>query len=676
MWHGDMPVSWEGPAVYRCQVTVGPNSRWMVFHGVSYLAEVFVDRILVAEHRGIWDAFTIDLGKYLHQTVNIEIRVTKNGGIRFPVKDVTSGFIPYVYHTFGGIFRPVEMCGDPPLLDPPAPPSRIDVRGGRIFADGKPFYARGILTWGWYPDTANPTPSQDAINQEIDKIQSFGFNLVKFCLWLPPHNYLEELDRRGMWAWLELPIWLPNPDEFPAMEEECLRIVSQYRRHPNILAWTAGCELSEGIRPDWRERFVRSIQEATGHPLVKDNSGGAEMYGGHPAEFGTFEDFHPYCEPMDYPGVLSALAPGPRPKLPALLGEFNDYDIFRPAHLMVENPPYWASPDPDLNEQGVRWQHDLPRIVAECRDTGLGDWLTENSAQLAENSMLQAEWMRQQAFDATRLQPWIDGWVLTGHRHTPISTAGVIDDNAQPVFPMETVRNWTADTSLMLFPRRVPPWVHGGNRAGFEHPTVRFAGPCQFLVATHTTTECTARLRWKVTNGAIGECPTVEIQPLEPTEVGRFTVDLIPGRYQLDLQFGATARSYSLTVVEPCQPFDTDFITRPTRTVARPFFREACLQYQDPAWAETGWQNDFDRLALVAPDQAIDPNCLQPNDEILLTRLDTRTFERLPYVVRSNGKIITTLMPEHPRGYQPPDLSKNPAAHDFARLVARLKGIV
>lgn len=674
VWHLQVPVAWEGPAIYRATAKVEPETPILLFHGASYLAEVFVDGQPVADHRGIWDAFTVDLTPWANQQVEFEVRVTKNGGRRFPVRDVASGFIPYVFHTFGGLFRPVEFVGPGFQLQKDAAQTGVTVDNGRIHVHGKPFYARGILTWGWYPQTANPHADLATIRAEVGHIQNAGFNLVKFCLWLPPHHYLQELHRRGIWAWIELPIWLPNPEatSLHQMEEECLRIVSQYRHHPNILAWTAGCELSEGIDPQWRKGLVEKIQALTGHPLVKDNSGGAEMYGGHPDEFGTFEDFHPYCEPMDYPGVLASLAPGPRSAMPALLGEFNDYDLFRPLHQWVDDCPYWASGDPEQNDQGVRWQHDLPAIIANCRDSELGEWLERHGNELALNSHLQSVWMRQRAFDATRLQSWIDGWVLTGLRHTPISSAGILDDNGEPAYPVQTLRQWTADTSLLLFPRRTPPWVNGGNRAGFEPPTVRFAGNCRFLAAVHSVVDVESTLRWNIEGVGSGECPATRVRALETAEVGSFTAELPAGRHRLELSFGGALREFPIHVTTPLDPFDLGVTHRPSATLSRPFFREACLHYQHPAWAETGWLNDFERLALVASDQTIDPCCLPQDAEILLTRLDTRTFERLPIAARIGNRIVTTLLPGCPRGDQPPDPSKNPAAHDFLRLVERL----
>lgn len=656
VWHLERPVTWEGPAKYRTRFFVPSGQSHLVFHGVSYRAEVFVQGEPVLVHDGIWDAFAVEIARWAGQEVEVMVRVTKNGGPTFPVKVVASGFLPYVHHTFGGIFRPVELTSEGLDLEPPAPLCRVKVEQGRVFADGEPVYVRGILTWGWYPETSSPHPSVDVIERELDQIQAMGFNLVKFCLWLPPHAYLEALERRGMWAWIELPIWLPDPTHLDAMRDEALRIVSQYRRHSCILAWTAGCELSEGVDPRWRAQLVEDIRRLTGgHPLVKDNSGGAEMYGGHPAEFGTFEDFHPYCDTPYFPRVLECLAPGPREKRPTFLGETNDYDVFRPLHEWKDNSPYWASADPDLNDQGVRWQHDLPSILERCQGE-LGEWLRARADRLLASSLSQSAWMRQQAFDAKRMNSWLDGWVLTGHRHTPISSAGVVDDAGELVYPVETVRQWTADAALLLVPRRTPPWVDGGNRPGWEHPTVRFSGPCLFQVAVHSVTDLTGSLCWSLAGqGACVE--DASVRALDTRMVGTFVVDLAPGQYELRCAFGGAERKWPVHVVDRLEA-PPEHVMSGVGTVPRPFFREACYAWENWPVAVDAW----DVLSLVAGDRCLDPAWLDAEHagwEPLLIRLDTRTFERLPVVVRTGGKVVTSLRLGE-------DWKRNPAAHLLA----------
>ena len=728
VWHLEQPVAWQGPAIYRCRLAVPVGNPHLLFHGVSYAAEVFVNEVFALKHLGIWDAFRVDLSPWSGMEVDIAVRVVKNGGETYPVKQVASGFLPYVYQAFGGIFRPVELV-DGPLRALPAPAEpRASIISGHLAVDGERFYARGVLTWGWYPETASPQPTVEVIRNEVAQVKLAGFNLVKFCLWLPPHEYLEELDRQGIMAWLELPIWLPatDPESLAQMRDECLRIVEQYRHHRNILAWTAGCELSEGIDPAWRQELVEAITVSTRHLLVKDNSGGAEMYGGHPAEFGTFDDFHPYCEPIYYPQVLQSLNHGPRCRKPILLGEFNDYDVFRPIQRWIGDPPYWASSDEALNAKGVRWQFDFPPLLAQLKEhvpdpaaggpfkSNLPDWLEARSAELESSSNSQGAWMRQSAFDATRLHLDGDGWVLTGHRHTPISAAGIVDDAGELVYPIEETRRWTADVGVILLPRRTPPWVNGGNRPGWEHSTVRFAGTSLFQIAVHAVKDVDDYLKWSLLDAASnlvkgGTSHPHNLQPCVVEEVtcGGEYVELEEGRYRLAAEFGGTHREWPIQVIGPLtvddgfQVLDSSqtwgalelggdrfwigshtigegpglWFVPEEHTLAKPMFRECCYAWDDREWADSGWRDNWDLLSLVVGDQALDPAWLDefcPGWEPMLTRLDTRTYERHPVLVRTGDSFVTTLRPHGGLGCQPIGIHRNPGGVALLRSLRTL----
>ncbi|RYG67157.1 hypothetical protein EON77_16740, partial [bacterium] len=358
----------------------------------------------VAAHEGIWDAFDVDLTRYAGQTIEIGLEVVKNGGRLFPVPAVLSGFLPYVYGTWGGPFRPVELvpCGTPLEGAPTA--SRLTVVGPELRYDGRPVSVRGVLHWGWYPETGAPTPNAAEIEREIAAIAAMGFNLVKFSLWLPPHEYLEALDAAGLMAWIELPLWAARETLFdePRIEEELERIVRQYRHHRCVGIWTIGCELSNAPAT-FRERMVAKVQALTGSALVRDSSGGAEMFGDDPREYGTFEDFHPYTDLPLYGPVLDSLALGTHATTPILLGETMDSDAHRDVPRIARRLPYWASALSELNAKGVRWIYDLPRHARELPI--FSDEGADRDAELREASVTRAAFVRRTMAAAARARP-------------------------------------------------------------------------------------------------------------------------------------------------------------------------------------------------------------------------------------------------------------------------------
>jgi hypothetical protein len=731
-WRQDVPVAWEGPAIYSIRFKRPPHPGWLVFRGVSYQARVFLNGILAGEHRGIWDAFSVPV-KPLQEgsvggEVEVRVEVVKNGGPTFPVRDVASGFLPYVYHTFGGIFGEVELAlgeEDPLVHPPPAPEPRARVEGTKLSLDGLPWYPRGLLHWGWYPELGHTNAPDETILREVRAAKELGFNLVKFCLWVPPHRYLEILREEGMEAWLELPLWDPTAD--PArqlkMFNELERIVLQYRRHESIVIWTIGCELSGSTSAEYRHRLYEMVQRHTGSPLIKDNSGGAEMYGGDLREFGDFYDFHPYCDTMFYPQVLDSLLPTAHKRMPILLGEFNDIDAHRDLARLRQEQPCWASPDPWLNEQGVRWQYDLPRVL-ESPPAGLAEG-SDRHRRLMESSRRKALFIRKFVQESVRAREGIGGYAITGWRDTPISTAGFFDDWGRPRFTPDEVLPWNGPGVLFLIPTRRPPWVHGGNRPGYQDSFNHFTGQIFWRVGVHSETFLNGQLEWTILDlggGVVaeGQGGGVRAEPLESLEVGQIHWECEqPGVYELRVRFGGLENRSRIGVFErpltswlekiavddptdllSLEAGDGD-VTLSTRiptdlsrrlaqgerlvllltsegTQPAPFWRESALEW-DEGFFSAIYIGEGDRWEALLP---VSADCVLRLDELqsragvelrtLMNRVDTRTYAEAPLLVSAKGFAATTLRPMGGLGIQPTSLLKNPVGVALLRRLIEL----
>jgi hypothetical protein len=716
VWHLDRPLAWEGPAIYRTSVSVPSEPATLVFHGASYEAVVRINGDEVVRHRGIWDAFEVDLAAWQGQKVAVEVEIVKNGGSTWPVPNVASGFIPYVYGTFGGLFREVELVHGSATLTRPVPPSRVSVEGRRIFVDDEPFYARGVLTWGWYPDLATPHLPSERIAREIAQVKSLGFNLIKFCLWMPPHEYLQQMREAGLMAWLELPLWLPAGDEesLAGFRTEIIRIVDQYAHHDNVLAWTIGCELSESTPAEFRRELVEYVKARTGSPMVKDNSGGAEMYGGDPREYGDFADFHPYCDTHFYPVVLDSLLPGPRKEQPILLGEFNDYDVCRDLARVEHEESYWASGNSDLNAQGVRWQFDLPAIMTRYQ---VDEKLRNRLPNLIESSHRQSVFMRKFVQEQVRAREDISGYVVTGWADTPISTAGFVDDWGQPRFDPRELSSWNGEAAFFLIARRMPPWENGGNRPGWHDPFCHWSENLFIQVGLHTVsgdrhTLVSLRLDGRdVTDQVHGN-----FEPLGAAEVAFvFKHEYPVGEHRLEAwrlldlpePEEMALNEWPLTLVDPVKdpwPLTLDdprqafsglkttshgpsVGTNPRAdglvflldegTIPRPFWRETAHEWDAEFWGD--WVEAWHRFLAISPDRAIDPAWLKANlddYQVVWNRVDMRTFEELPLVVRGTraGKpiIVTTLRPFGGLGSQPFGVDRSPAGTLLLRHFLRV----
>ncbi len=669
-WGQDTSVTWEGPAVYKTEVDAPREGGTLRFHGISYAADVLVNGEKAVHHEGMWDAFDVPLpgGK-----VAVEVHVTKNGGPVYPVRDVLSGFLPFVYQTFGGIYREVELLEEADVAFQPAPPQELP-------------YVRGILHWGWYPEFGHPNPDAETIRKEVREAKALGFNLIKFCLWVPPHRYFDILEEEGMLAWLELPLWDPNPNQLAKLADEIERIVLQYRHHASIAIWTIGCELSAGVQHEFRREMVDLVQALTGNPWVKDNSGGAEMYGGDLREYGAFDDFHPYCDLPFYPVVLDALRDSSKP---ILLGEFNDHDVHRDLARLGDELPYWASSLPELNAKGVRWQYDLPGVLDNSR-FALEPTKSRHRA-LMESSRRKSLFIRKTVQEAVRARPEFDGYVITGLRDTPISSSGFFDDWGQARFTPEECLPWNGEGCIYPMPIRRPSWRDGGNRPGWLDPFAHFAGD----VFLRLGADADGILSWRILDS-------------QGVVVIRGTEDLIawqnaePGEYRLEARVGAAENAWPLWVVEkPNWATQTGWslhdpaglipelavlpggdqiiaVRRPIEaargillldeegTLPMPFWRECIQEFTDPTLER------WERLLPISPGRALDPSWLKErfgDYEVLINRVDTRTYAEHPLLARAGRWLITTLRPQGGLGSQPPGLKDNPAGCELLKYL-------
>ena len=714
-WRQDVPVSWEGPALYQTRVEVPRGYSYVHFSGVSYAAEVLIDGEKVFEHKGIWDGFYVPLQDFEGRSVTLEVKVLKNGGSTYPVRDVASGFLPYVFHTFGGIHGDVEVVAGriPAAPKPFDPGTRVSVEGSVIRVDGKPFYTKGLLTWGWYPDLGHTNPPDEVIRKEVRQAKELGFNLVKFCLWVPPHQYLEVMREEGLEAWLELPLWDPTDDSVKQREiaAEIERIVRQYCHHENILIWTVGCELSTSTSAEYRQYLTQLVRNLTGSPLVKDNSGSAEMYGGDLREFGDFYDFHPYCDTQFYAPVLDSLLPGPRKEQPILLGEFNDIDVHRDVARLGNELPFWASSLSELNDQGVRWQYDLPNFIDQNRFALYP--VRDRHKELMESSRKKALFMRKAVHEMVRARDEISGYVITGWRDTPISTAGFFDDWDNLRYSAEECEPWNGNAVLFLIPTRRPPWVNGGNRPGWLDPQNYFPGQLFWRIGVHSQDRLHSGLVWRLRKESgefvsYGTDQPQTVDALCSTEIGQISVQCDePGDYVLEVEFGGYRNEWRIWVTpkpdvtrlsgwrifDPPQVFPgfpssgknliattmppdfkevveikakTLLFLRGPGTVQCPFWREAAYEFRNPDfWAKVPFAERWERLLPVSSDRALDLAWLKAlglgEPEVLMNRIDTRTYVEHPVIARFENILVTTLRPYGGLGSQPTALNRNPA---------------
>ena len=342
----------------------------------------------------------------------------------------------------------------------------VSVEGRDIYLNGEPIYPRGVLHWLSYPDLIAPVPGEERISEEILKMKDLGYNMIKACLVLPPQRYLRLADRLGVLIWQEFPLWSPRVDsDFRARaEREYGKMVREVRNHPSVAFYTLGCELSREADAELLGDLYRLVKEETGSPLVRDNSGSPEAYGGIAKEFADFYDYHFYAEANEFSQLIDHFCPLWKGEKPLLFGEYCDSDTFRSVReikdrLDVEEL-WWTQDDPVINPQGVRWAYEVVENEAKLAQLSLGP----SFQRLKELSYGQSLEYRKDIIEETRKDPRTSGYVVTNIRDTPISTAGMFDDLGETKFEPGEFRRFNRRTLLAFERDRRRRWRAGGDR--------------------------------------------------------------------------------------------------------------------------------------------------------------------------------------------------------------------
>lgn len=319
---------------YRMSFPRPGPSAWLRVEQAATLTTVRLNGRLVGTHLGAWTPFEFDLTPVLRDENELEIVCEDQA-------HGTNGFLPVVGVRWAGL-RGVSINLRPTPPTAPAPQrSRTD--GLRLLVDGRPCRVRGILHWGYYPagdcamlpdaggfrvldpKTQPAWPGDDQIRREITELQSLGFNLVKFCLWVPPTRYLELCDELGMLVWQEYPVWA-SPLRDDSLLIEFREMLERDRPYPCVILRSFTCE-NDHVAPEISRRLVDLAHETIPGCLAIDNSGW--LCNEHA---GDFHDEHPYV----HNALWGFYGRRMRDRLskPLLLGETMVADTFMPAQAL------------------------------------------------------------------------------------------------------------------------------------------------------------------------------------------------------------------------------------------------------------------------------------------------------------------------------------------------------
>lgn len=115
----------------------------------------------------------------------------------------------------------------------------ISIDGSNILLNGMPLYQRLVLDQGYWKDSHLTPPSEEALIEDIDKLQMLGYNGVRKHQKTEDERFLYWCDVKGVLVWSEMASAYEYSDRSVLQfTKEWLAIVKQNYNHPSIIVWT------------------------------------------------------------------------------------------------------------------------------------------------------------------------------------------------------------------------------------------------------------------------------------------------------------------------------------------------------------------------------------------------------------------------------------------------------
>ena len=314
----------------------------------------------------------------------------------------------------------------------------IETYGQQFRLNGGPLSIRGVLNWGYSPPLLEPNPGEAAWRAELELARAQGFNLMKFCLWIPPQRYFELADEMGMLTWIEYPTWHPNLTEkyLPPLLREFTEFFQFDRNHPSVILRSLTCETGPSAELKVIQRLYDTAHQMIPGALVEDDSSWIGWNRVH-----DFYDDHPYGNNHTWVETLAGfnehiLAHGLKP---LMLGESIAADTWVDREAVLArfgaDRPWHA---PAVLDDMVAWT-DRMRALASAG--GLD--------QLRPDSLRYGLLMRKYQIEAYRREVPHGGYVVTVLRDVPNCSMGFLDYLGRPKWtPADWA--WHGETICLL----------------------------------------------------------------------------------------------------------------------------------------------------------------------------------------------------------------------------------
>lgn len=144
-----------------------------------------------------------------------------------------------------------------------------DARGvARLCLNHEPFFFRGLLDQGYWPDGLMTPPADAAMVADIQAVRDMGFNMVRKHIKVEPERWYWHCDRLGLLVWQDMPSGGANPSDWLARNIPTLFKRSWQSLRDDEYSYKLLGSADEQYRREWTDTMRDTITRLSNHPCI------------------------------------------------------------------------------------------------------------------------------------------------------------------------------------------------------------------------------------------------------------------------------------------------------------------------------------------------------------------------------------------------------------------------
>ena len=311
----------------------------------------------------------------------------------------------------------------------------VGIRNGRLTLNGRPYFYRGVLDQGYWPDGILTPPTDAALRYDVEITKKMGFNMSRKHVKVEDPRWYYWCDKLGLAVWQDMPsAHAPlhtNAEAQRNFTQEWRDVIDATRDYPSVVHWIPFNENWGDPRAFQDETVTLTRQIDPSRPIT-DASGWTQR------GLTDVIDAHDYSNNLRAQGVAN-------PTKPKVVGEYGGIALPVEGHTWTTGWGYQTVRTPEALLRRVRFQTSQLFDAANLSGfvyTQLSDVEQEMNGLLTYDRLLKAPAERfARIFNGSDRAPagefagYLRDWLVLGPLPTGTTlTSGQDSPNARAIF--------------------------------------------------------------------------------------------------------------------------------------------------------------------------------------------------------------------------------------------------